>query len=213
MLPLYHKTELMYPTSIYAELTPNPNTMKFVADRVIFPSDDAVEYLNAIDAKGSSELAVELFNFPFVKGVFIARNFVTVAKSGDLSWDLITFELREFIREWCIKHENVVERIPEPVQQAEEESASAKTATPKGPALPSEYDEAIIGLLNEYVKPAVESDGGAIDFVSFYDGVVTVQLRGSCSGCPSSTITLKNGIEQLLTTELPVVKEVVAESV
>jgi len=203
----------MYPTSIYAELTPNPNTMKFVADRVIFPSADPVEYLSAAQAKGSSQLALELFNFPFVKAVFIAHNFVTVAKTGDLSWDLITFELREFIREWCLKHEHVVERIPEPVQEESLVGASAKTAAPKAPVLPSEYDEAIINLLNEYVKPAVESDGGAIDFVSFYDGVVTVQLRGSCSGCPSSTVTLKNGIEQLLTTELPVVKEVVAESV
>lgn len=206
-------TTAMYPTSLYAELTPNPNTMKFVADRVIFPSADPVEYLSAAQAKGSSQLALELFNFPFVKAVFIAHNFVTVAKTGDLSWDLITFELREFIREWCLKHAHVVERIPEPVAQAELSPASAKTASPKASVVPSEYDEAITNLLNEYVKPAVESDGGAIDFVSFKDGVVTVQLRGSCSGCPSSTITLKNGIEQLLTSELPVVKEVVAESV
>ncbi len=78
---------------------------------------------------------------------------------------------------------------------------------------PSEYDEAIKNILTEMVKPAVESDGGAIDFVSFKDGVVTVELRGSCSGCPSSTVTLKQGIEAILTSELPVVKEVVAESV
>jgi Fe-S cluster biogenesis protein NfuA len=203
---------MIYPTSIYAELTPNPNTMKYVADRVIFASADPVEYLNAAEAKGSSQLAVELFNFPFVKAVFIAHNFVTVAKTGDLSWDLITFELREFIREWCLKHEHVVEQIPVPSGKMEHPEASAKSNRPVVIVEPSEYDEAITNLLNEYVKPAVESDGGAIDFVSFKDGVVTVQLRGSCSGCPSSTVTLKNGIEQLLTTELPAVKEVVAES-
>ncbi len=201
----------MYPTSIYAELTPNPNTMKFVADRVIFPSADPVQYKTAAEAKGSSKLAEELFNFPFVKGVFVAHNFVTVTKTADLSWDLLTFELREFVRDWCLKREHVVERIPEPVQH-ESDAASANEAAPKAPIEPSEYDDAIRDLLNEYVKPAVESDGGAIDFLSFKDGVVTVQLRGSCSGCPSSTITLKNGIEQLLTTELPAVKEVVAES-
>lgn len=201
----------MYPTTLYAELTPNPNTMKFVADRTIFPHPEPVEYLAVSEAKGSSELATQLFAFPFVKGVFIAHNFVTVTKTADMSWDYITFELREFLRDYLVKTEHAVEVIPEPRKQ--EENAASKAVASRPKALPSEYDEEIIKLLDEYVKPAVESDGGAIDFVSFYDGVVTVQLRGSCSGCPSSTVTLKNGIEQLLTTEMPVVKEVVAESV
>ncbi len=196
----------MFPTSIYAELTPNPNTMKFVADRVIFNSTDAVEYKTAAEAKGSSELAGKLFDFPFVQGVFIASNFVTVTKTADLSWDLITFELREFVREFLLKHETAVEKIPEMEIVAEEVKATE-------PIEPSEYDDAIRHLLNEYVKPAVESDGGAIDFVSFKDGVVKVQLRGSCSGCPSSTVTLKDGIQALLTTELPEVKSVEAESI
>ncbi|MEM9052840.1 MAG: NifU family protein [Bacteroidota bacterium] len=198
----------MFPTSIYAELTPNPNTMKFVADRMIFDSNDPVEYKQASEAKGSSILASKLFEFPFVKGVFIARNFVTVAKTGDLSWDLITFELREFITNFLAKNESAVESIPDIEITAEE--VVAKNAEP---VEPTEYDDAIKNLLDEYVKPAVESDGGAIDFVSFKDGVVKVQLRGSCSGCPSSTVTLKDGIETLLTTELPVVKSVEAESV
>ena len=198
----------MFPTSIYAELTPNPNTMKFVADRVIFKSDNPVEYKTAQEAMGSSELAQKLFAFPFVKGVFIASNFVTVTKNPDLSWDLITFELREFIREFLLKHETAVEKIPEPEIVAEEVKSEAKE-----PVEPSEYDDAIRHLLDQYVKPAVESDGGAIDFVSFKDGVVKVHLRGSCSGCPSSTMTLKEGIENLLTAELPEVKSVEAESV
>ena len=200
----------MYPTTLYAELTPNPNTLKFVADRTIFKGSDPVEYLNAEEARGSSELATQLFAFPFVRGVFIANNFVTVTKSGDLSWDLITFELREFIRNYLLENEMAVTKMPElRVHEATPETAKKLKHT----VLPSEYDDAIKALLDEYVKPAVESDGGAIDFVSFYEGVVTVQLRGSCSGCPSSTVTLKNGIEQLLTTELPAVKEVVAESI
>lgn len=196
----------MFPTSIYAELTPNPNTMKFVADRVIFNSNEPVEYKSVAEAKGSSELAGKLFDFPFVTGVFIAGNFVTVTKSANLSWDLITFELREFVREFLLKHETAVEEIPEVDRITEEVKAQE-------PVEPSEYDDAIRNLLNEYVKPAVESDGGAIDFVSFKDGVVKVNLRGSCSGCPSSTVTLKEGIETLLTTELPEVKSVEAESV
>jgi len=198
----------MFPTSIYAELTPNPNTMKFVSDRVIFDSNDPIEYKQASEAKGSSILASKLFEFPFVKGVFIARNFVTVAKTADLSWDLITFELREFITSFLVKNETAVEQIPNL------EIAAAKIIPSNSePVEPSEFDEAIKNLLNEYVKPAVERDGGAIDFVSFKDGIVKVQLRGSCSGCPSSTVTLKDGIETLLTSELPVVKSVEAESV
>lgn len=198
----------MFPTSVYAELTPNPNTMKFVADRVIFKSDDPVEYKTVAETMDSSELARELFAFPFVRGVFIAANFVTVTKSPDLDWDLITFELREFIRDFLLKNESAVEKIPEAEIIAEEVKGEALE-----PTEPSEYDDAIRDLLDQYVKPAVESDGGAIDFVSFKDGVVKVQLRGSCSGCPSSTMTLKEGIQNLLTTELPAVKSVEAESV
>lgn len=200
----------MFPTTLYAELTPNPNTMKFVADRIIFRSTNPVEYKTAADAKGSSALAVELFNFPFVNGVFIAENFITITKTEALSWDLITFELREFIRQALLKTEFVVEEIPERKTEATTENGAPKK---RKHVEPSDYDDAIRAILNEYIKPAVESDGGAIDFVSFLDGTVTVELRGSCSGCPSSTVTLKNGIEQLLTAELPAVKEVVAESV
>ena len=199
----------MYPTTVYAELTPNPNTMKFVADRVIFNSNDPVEFKTAQEAMGHSELAAQLFNFPFVGGVFIANNFVTVTKSQELNWDLITFELREFIRERLVNTEFVVEKIPEIGSDNQEKTTVKKERNIE----PSEYDNAIRAILTEYVKPAVEQDGGAIDFVSFKEGTVTVELRGSCSGCPSSTVTLKNGIERLLMDELPAVKEVVAESV
>ena len=199
----------MFPTTVYAELTPNPNTMKFVSDRVIFKSNDPVEFKSVKDASGHSELAVQLFNFPFVEGVFIDANYVTVTKSGNLNWDLITFELREFIREFLVKTEFVVEKIPEFTAESKKKDEKRKERNVE----PSDYDDAIKAILLEYVKPAVEKDGGAIDFVSFKDGTVTVELRGSCSGCPSSTVTLKNGIERLLTAELPEVKEVVAESV
>jgi len=199
----------MYPTTVYAELTPNPNTMKFVADRVIFKSNDPVEFKSVQEATGHSELAAQLFNFPFVGGVFIANNFVTVTKSQELNWDLITFELREFIREYLVKTEFVVENIPEVSSENQKKEVVRKQKN----IAPSKYDNAIKAILTEYVKPAVEKDGGAIDFVSFKDGTVTVELRGSCSGCPSSTVTLNNGIERLLTAELPEVKEVVAESI
>ncbi len=201
----------MFPTTLYAELTPNPNTMKFVSDRVIFKSNFPAEYKSAAEAKDSSNLALELFNFPFVTGVFIASTFVTITKSGDVSWDLITFELREFVRTYLLKNEFAVEKAPE-LSEGGVESSSTEVKKPRN-LTPSEFDNAIEGILHEYVKPAVESDGGAIDFVSFHEGTVTVQLRGSCSGCPSSTVTLKDGIEKLLKAEIPEVKEVVAESV
>jgi Fe-S cluster biogenesis protein NfuA len=199
----------MFPTTLYAELTPNPNTMKFVADRVIFKSNYPVEYKSAGEAIGSSALAEKLFDFPFVTGVFIATSFVTITKSPNLNWDLITFELREFIREFLLKNELAVEELPE-IKEPETKTVEEK---PKRKIAPSDYDQAIVNILDEYIKPAVESDGGAIDFVSFEDGTVTVQLRGSCSGCPSSTVTLKDGIEKILTAEIPEVKQVVAESV
>lgn len=203
-------SQKMYPTSIYAEMTPNPNTMKFVADRVIFPTDDPVEYKTMQEAKGHSQLAVELFAFPFVQGVFIDNNYVTVTKSGEVDWDFITFELREFIRQFLLKNEKAAE-TPSHLKPARTPEAAAP-AKPRIPVEPSEYDDAIVQILEEYVRPAVATDGGAIDYVSFKDGVVTVLLRGSCSGCPSSTRTLKDGIERILSAELPMVTKVVAEN-
>ncbi len=200
----------MFPTTVYAELTPNPNTMKFVADRVIYSSNNPAEYKSQADAKGSSQLAVELFNFPFVKGVFIASNFVTITKNDSLGWDMITTELREYVRDYLVKTQFVIEKTPEVYAG---HGNGMKPKKERADIEPSEYDDAIKNILFEYVKPAVESDGGAIDFVSYKEGVVTVELRGSCSGCPSSVVTLKNGIEQLLMAELPNVKEVVAEEV
>lgn len=193
------------PITVYAEITPNPSTMKFVANKYLLLTGDSAEFTSMEDAKGFSPLAEELFNFPFVKGVFIASNFVTVTKNDALSWDFVTMELRDFIRTYLAEGKEVLIQMPSP---------KAPVATDDSPAkeyAPSEYDDAIRGLLDEYVRPAVEGDGGAIEFRNFEDGVVTVVLKGSCSGCPSSTATLKGGIENLLQQHLPEVKEVVAE--
>lgn len=196
------------PITVYVEMTPNPNTMKFVANKYLLISGDSVEFTSQAEAKGYSPIAEELFNFPFVKGVFLAANFITVAKNDSISWDFVTMELREFIKEWLAEGKDVLVMMPPPKAAAvsTDESKPTKTYTP------SEYDDAIRDLLDEYVRPAVENDGGAIDFVGFDEGTVTVALRGSCSGCPSSTATLKGGIENLLKSHLPEVKEVVAES-
>ncbi len=196
------------PITVYVEMTPNPNTMKFVANKYILISGDSVEFKSKADAKGYSPLAEELFNFPFVNAVFLASNFITIAKTDNVSWDFIAMELREFVRNWIAEGKDILVMMP-PVQAKQVSSDSDK---PVKVFEPSEYDDAIRSLLDEYVRPAVEGDGGAIDFVGYEDGIVTVALRGACSGCPSSTATLKGGIENLLKQHLPDVKEVVAES-
>ncbi len=187
-------------------MTPNPASMKFVANKHIL-IDNTVNFTSRAEAKGYSPLAEELFNFPFVKGVFISANFVTVTKTESLGWDFVLMELREFIKAWLSEGKDVLIRMPE-AKPAE----APKSDTPKREYAPSEYDQAIMDLLDEFVRPAVESDGGAIDFRNYEDGVVTVLLKGSCAGCPSSTATLKGGIENLLKQYIPEVTSVVAEN-
>ena len=194
------------PITVYAEMTPNPSTMKFVANKQLLEIGESAEFNSSGEAKGFSPLAEELFNLPFVNGVFIASNFVSIAKTDNLSWDFITMELREFIREWLAEGKEVLIQMPSQLTAKEDGEVLKKTFQP------SQYDDAIRGLLDEFVRPAVENDGGAIDFRGYEDGVVTVLLRGACAGCPSSTATLKGGIESLLKEHLPEVQEVVAEN-
>ncbi|MCE2865046.1 MAG: NifU family protein [Flavobacteriia bacterium] len=204
----------MVPVTVYSEMTPNPSTMKFVANKYLLPTGASVEFENKAAAKGYSPLAEALFDFPFVNKVFIAVNFVTVAKTDNVPWDFITMELREFIREWISFGKEVLIAMPNQVvidTQENETVAQSTTQSPVPPSFePSPLDDAIIDLLDQYVRPAVANDGGAIDFLGFEEGKVTVMLKGSCAGCPSSTATLKGGIENLLKQHLPEVKEVVA---
>lgn len=201
--------------TIYAEMTPNPATMKFVSNNHLLKNDENLMFESMAEAKGYSPIAEALFQFPFVNAVFIAGNFITVTKTDNVDWDFIVMELREFIREWIFNKKEIMTMMPpnkdmpgyEDKKNKEGETIERKTF------LASEYDTQIIDLLNEYVRPAVESDGGAIDYIGFENGVVTVELKGSCSGCPSSTQTLKGGIEGLLTENMKgIVTEVIALS-
>ena len=210
MVRYFMETQEM-PITIYSEMTPNPNTMKFVANKMLVGDGVVAEYLSQAEAKNSSPIAESLFTFPFVKGVFITRNFITVSKSEVVDWDDITLELRLFISDFLKLNPEVVISIPEP-KEKNNELPEIGTSSNFEPTITSEVDQQIVDLLEEYVRPAVENDGGAIHFKSFDEGVVTVILKGSCSGCPSSTATLKGGVEQLLRTNLPQVKEVVAEA-
>lgn len=193
------------PVTIYSEITPNPSTMKFVANKYILPSGESANFTSKKDTLGFSPLAEELFHLPFVDGVFMASNFVTITKTDNVSWDFITMQLREFIREWISEGKEILLK-----SQEYEEPAIANTDINQLNFDKSEFDHKIAALLDEYVRPAVENDGGAIDYVGYKEGQVTVLMKGSCAGCPSSTATLKGGIETLLKQHIPEVKEVIA---
>lgn len=208
-----------FPTNVYAEMTPNPTTMKFVADRNLVEGGHQLEFLSPEQAALCSPLAVELFHFPFVKGVFISGSIVSVTKDESLGWEMIVNQLREYIREWLLENEFAVEEdkvksamdvLGESSSESLPQDTSSVDFIKESDIKPTEHDEEIKRLLDEFVRPAVEQDGGAIDFVAFKEGTVFVHLRGACSGCPSSTQTLKGGIEQLLSSKLEVVKDVVA---
>ncbi len=208
------------PTNVYAEMTPNPTTMQFVADRPLVSGGHQLEFLNPEQAELCSPLAVELFHFPFVIGVFISGSIVAVTKDESLGWEMIVNQLREYIREWLMdnefavdadKVESALEMLGEASSDlAPDESVAVVDFIKDTDIKRSEHDDEIKRLLDEFVRPAVEQDGGAIDFVAFKDGAVYVHLRGACAGCPSSTQTLKGGIEQLLKSKLETVEEVVA---
>ena len=201
-------------------MTPNPAVMKFVADRLLIEGGYQAELRSQNEASLCSPLAEELFNFPFVTGVFISGHFVSVTKDESLGWEMIVQQLREYIREWLMENpvaidtkafEKVMEQLAKPDVQAANPSASSNVAfLDESEMSPSEYDDEIKDLLDEFVRPAVEQDGGAIDFKAFKEGKVYVHMRGACSGCPSSMQTLKGGIEQLLTSKIDAVEEVVA---
>jgi len=179
--------------NVYTESTPNPATMKFLVNKLLINS--SVDFPTKESAE-KSPFARELYKFDFVNGVFFANNFVTVTKTEDKQWRDIEPILKEFVK-------GAVESELKINEGAEQEES---------PFEGSEAEIKIQQILTDYVRPAVEQDGGAITYKSFKEGVVTVELRGSCSGCPSSIVTLKAGIENLLKRMVPEVTEVVSEA-
>ena len=195
------------PVTIYAESTPNPQVMKFVANKKLVLK--ALEFKNIDDTK-DVELAQKLFHFPFVKEVYMDDNFISIQKYDMAEWDDITMELREFIREYLQNNTDIVKSS---VSENSENSTSTTSASHNNTESLNGISKQIADILEEYVKPAVASDGGNIVFQSYDENKQSVHviLQGACSGCPSSTMTLKNGIETLLKDMLPQkVNEVVA---
>ncbi len=184
------------PVTVYAESTPNPSTLKFVANKklVTAPFD-----FKSIDEAAQAPLAKALFHFPFVKEVFVDENYVSVQKYEVTEWDEVVTETREFIRDYIQDGKEIVSpellKTPQQVESIAEKEFETLDDTSKE----------IVNIIEEYVKPAVASDGGNIVFKNYDQKTQNVQvvLQGACSGCPSSTFTLKNGIENMLKQMLP----------
>ncbi len=193
------------PVMLYTEQTPNPESLKFVTNRILYKG--TADFREEELAKEWSPLGAALFELPYVKGVYISSNFVTVTKEFNYEWHDVMLKLKDFIK-------NYVEEGGEIIKEGFAE-AIAKIESDKGGYDYSENEVEIVkkikDLIDTYVKPAVEMDGGNIEFKSFHQGTVNVILQGSCSGCPSSTVTLKSGIEGMLKRMVPEVQEVVSE--
>lgn len=184
------------PITVYAESTPNPSAIKFVANKKLVTS---VHEFTSIDEATASPMATELFHFPFVKSVFFDENYISITKYEIADWNDITMELREFIRNYIENGKDII--------LADASKQTRKTSEQLDESFDNldDVSKEIVNILEEYVKPAVASDGGNIQFMSYETNTKTVKviLQGACSGCPSSTFTLKNGIENMLKEMLP----------
>lgn len=189
--------------NVYTESSPNPNSQKFVFNFYLL-ENMSFDFTGKEGAE-NCPIAESIFNeFSFVEGVFIASNFITITKSADTDWYEVNPQLKEFLKGYVEAEKPLfLEGIKQEVAKEDIKENVTETAT----------DAQIKSVLNDYVRPAVESDGGAISFHSFENGVVKVELKGACSGCPSSTVTLKSGIENLLKRMVPGVESVEAVEV
>lgn len=200
------------PFIIYVEETPNPSSVKLVANKLLLVSGATAEYKNIGEAS-EAPIAQKIFQFPFVKSIFIASNFITITKHDGIIWEEVRDEIRIFITDYLNKGNAIINKLPQ--QEVAKDSSFKETISINTQHVPptNDVENKIIEILEQYIRPAVESDGGLITFKELKDGIVTVQMRGSCSGCPSSTMTLKAGIEALLKRLLPDdVTEVVSEA-
>jgi len=193
------------PVMLYTEQTPNPESLKFVTNRMLYKG--TADFGEEALAKEWSPLATALFEKPYVKGVYVSNNFVTVTKEFNYAWEDIMLQLKEFIKEYVTEGGEIVkDGFGDAMAKIEEERGASYDYTENE----AEIVKKIKDLLETYVKPAVEMDGGNIEFESFNEGTVRLIMQGACSGCPSSTVTLKAGIEGMMKRMVPEVKNVEA---
>jgi len=194
------------PILIYTEQTPNPESLKFVTNKMLYRG--TADFREEELAKEWSPLATELFQLPFVKGVYICNNFVTVTKEINYEWSDIMLKLKDFIKTYADQGKEI---LKDGFAEAMEKMEAERGAGYQYSGDDAETVKKIKDLIDTYIKPAVEMDGGNIELKKYEDGIVYVTMQGSCSGCPSSTVTLKAGIEGMLKRMIPEVKEVVQE--
>jgi Fe-S cluster biogenesis protein NfuA len=189
------------PITIYTEMTPNPVTMKFVLNFLLIDEEGESIEFRTREKAAISPIAKKIFELPYVTGVFITSNFITITRDESCEW----FEIMPGIKE-LIKAKLALKEPLLTSDFIEEESEIPVNIS-------GDIEQKIIAILDEYIRPAVEGDGGAIHFKSFENGAVTVTLKGSCNGCPSTNTTLKMGVQNLLRELLPEVKTVITETV
>mgnify|MGYP006084215249 CR=1 FL=1 len=189
------------PITVYAEMTPNPVTMKFVLNFLLIDEQGESIEFRTKEKAAISPLAKKIFELPYVNGVFITSNFITITRDESCEWFEVIPEIKELIKanlalkEPLLTSDFIAEELEVPIN------------------ISGDIEQKIISILDEYIRPAVEGDGGAIHFKSFENGAVTVTLKGSCHGCPSTNTTLKMGVQNLLREMLPEVKTVITETV
>tara|TARA_B100001778_G_C18568723_1_gene621437 strand:- start:272 stop:895 length:624 start_codon:yes stop_codon:yes gene_type:complete len=176
--------------SIYAESTPNPKVMKFVCNKILTTESIQIKSKNN---KHEIELINKLFDFPFVKEIYVNSNFISITKTNNIEWESIAIQLRSFISDFLNNNDFSIKTL---TQNNNKSIKKVKSKYEKKES--SDIENQIKSILNQYIKPAVELDGGEISLASYKDNIVKVELKGACNGCPSSTVTLKNGIENLL---------------
>jgi Fe-S cluster biogenesis protein NfuA len=194
------------PVLIYTEQTPNPESLKFVTNKMLYSG--TADFRTRELADEYSPLAAALFDLPYVKSVYICNNFITITKEMNYEWEDLMMRTKDFIKNYVMDEKPVIlEGFADAMTAVEEKRMSEISYSDDE----EEMVKRIRELIDTYVKPAVEMDGGNIEFKSYHEGVVTLIMQGACSGCPSSTVTLKSGIEAMLKRMLPNVKEVVQE--
>ncbi len=200
------ETKVKSPVMLYTEQTPNPESLKFVTNRMLYQG--TADFKTSEMAEEWSPMASFLFEQPYVKGVYISNNFVTISKELNYEWSDLMHKSKELIKQYIEDGKPVIkDGFAEAMAEIEKERGASYQYSEDDAVLVKK----IIELIDTYVKPAVEMDGGNIEFKSYDKGVVTVIMQGACSGCPSSTVTLKAGIEGMLKRMCPEVTSVVSE--